>query len=373
MLSTKMLRLRLRFILLEALISLVCFYRLSFCYERKKNSFFLTNISGLGHVLNEFVRDVAIRFVENQNPEIRKAAALTCCQLFINDPIIHQTSFHAISVVSEVISKLLSVAVGDPEPDIRRTILCSLDTKFDRHLAHPENIRMLVFAINEADYEVRQAAMIILGRLAGVNPAYVFPPLRKLLVNLMQGVKSSDDSTHEEEGAKLISLCIANAPMIIKPYVNSLVKILLPKATDANATVASTVMRALGDLATVGGTELLPYIPKLMPTIIDALQDLSSPPKRDSALRALGQLASNSGYVIQPYLDHPHLLDLLVNIIKTEQQGSLRRETIKLMGIFGALDPYKHQVCLFAVFRCSQLLLRMCTDNRDIGRLHRPY
>ena len=87
------------------------------------------------------------------------------------------------------------------------------------------------------------------------------------------------------------------------------------------------------------------HIPKLMPIIIDALQDLSAPNKRDSALRALGQLASNSGYVITPYLDHPNLLDLLVNIIKTEQHGSLRRETIKLLGILGALDPYKHQVC----------------------------
>jgi serine/threonine-protein kinase mTOR len=32
-----------------------------------------------GHVLNEFVRDVAIKYVEDENPEIREAAALTCC------------------------------------------------------------------------------------------------------------------------------------------------------------------------------------------------------------------------------------------------------------------------------------------------------
>jgi FKBP12-rapamycin complex-associated protein len=43
-----------------------------------------------GHILNEFVRDVAIHYVENDNPEIRKAAALTCCQLFVHDPIINQ-------------------------------------------------------------------------------------------------------------------------------------------------------------------------------------------------------------------------------------------------------------------------------------------
>jgi FKBP12-rapamycin complex-associated protein len=67
-----------------------------------------------GHVLNEFVRDVAIRYVEDDNAEIRKAAALTCCQLFVRDPIVHQTSTHSIEVVSEVIEKLLTVGVADP-------------------------------------------------------------------------------------------------------------------------------------------------------------------------------------------------------------------------------------------------------------------
>lgn len=302
------------------------------------------NVESSGHILNEFVRDVAIRYVDHTNAVIRKAAALTCCQLYIRDPIIHQTSKHANKVVAEVIERLLKVGVADPDPDIRRTVLLSLDTKFDRHLSKPENIRSIFLAINDGDFEVRQAAIIIIGRLTVVNPAYIFPPLRKLLVNLMLGIRSSQDPRHEEEGARLISLFIANASSLVKPYVDPLIKIILPKATNPNSTVASTTIKAVGELATIGGTDLLPYIPQLMPVIIDALQDLSSQSKRNSALHALGQLASSSGYVIQPYLDYPQLLDILVNIIKTEQQGSLRKETIKLLGILGALDPYKHQV-----------------------------
>lgn len=247
-------------------------------------------------------------------------------------------------VVGEVVERLLVVGVADPDSNIRRTVLLSLDTKFDRYLAKPENVRSIFLAINDGDFEVRQAAMMIIGRLTGVNPAYVFPPLRKLLVNLMSGVQSSQDPRHEEEGARLIGLFVANASQLVKPYVNPLVKTLLPKATDPNTGVASTTLQAIGELATVGGTDLLPYIEKLMPTIIEALQDLSSQSKRDAALHTLGELASSSGYVIQPYLDYPHLLDLLINITKTEQQGSLRKETIKLLGILGALDPYKHQV-----------------------------
>ena len=299
-----------------------------------------------GHVLNEFVRDVALPYVKNNSPEIRKAAALTCCQIYVHDPIIKQTSFHAIGVVRSVVSRLLDAAVGDPVAEIRRTILLALDAKFDKHLAEQDNIRKIIVAINESDFEVRKAAVEILGRLTAVNPAYVFPPLRKLLQNFTMSVWASEDPVHEEEGARLISLCISNSSSLVRPYVDSLVKTFLPKTMDANPAVAATVIRAIGDLSTLGGTELKPYIPQLMPVIIDALQDLSSPNKRDASLRALGQLASNAGYVITPYLDYPQLLELLTNIIKTEQQGSLRRETIKLLGILGALDPYRHQQSL---------------------------
>lgn len=67
----------------------------------------------IGYILNEFVRDVAIRYVEDDSPQIRKAAALTCCQLLIKDTIVHQVSRHAIQVVSAVLEKLLAVAVSD--------------------------------------------------------------------------------------------------------------------------------------------------------------------------------------------------------------------------------------------------------------------
>ncbi|KAL8733536.1 MAG: hypothetical protein Q9181_003535 [Wetmoreana brouardii] len=296
-----------------------------------------------GHQLNEFVRDVAIRYVENNNPRIRKAAALTCCQIYTQDPIIRQTSSHAIRTVAQVVEKLLVLGVADPVPDIRKTVLRSLDSKFNQQLATPGNIRSAFLAINDTDLEVREAAITIIGRLTEINPAFIFPPLRKLLVNLMSGIKSSKDPKFEEDAARLISIFIANCSRIVKPYVSPLVNTLLPNTTAPNVAVASTSIKAIGELATVGGADVVQYISTLMPIIIGALQDLSSTTKRDAALHTLGQLASSSGYVIQPYLDYPHLLDLLINIIKSEPQGSLRKETIKLLGTLGALDPYKNQ------------------------------
>jgi FKBP12-rapamycin complex-associated protein len=67
-----------------------------------------------GHVLSEFVRGCALPYLEDDHPEIRQAAALTCCRLFVRDPICYQSSNHSIEVISEVLDKLLTVGIADP-------------------------------------------------------------------------------------------------------------------------------------------------------------------------------------------------------------------------------------------------------------------
>ncbi|KAK3316631.1 phosphatidylinositol 3-kinase tor2 [Apodospora peruviana] len=298
-----------------------------------------------GHVLNEFVRDVAIKYVEDDDSEIREAAALTCCQLYVRDPIVNQTSYHALQVVADVIEKLLTVGVSDPEPKIRRTVLAALDERFDQHLAKAENIRTLFFALHDEVFSIREVAVSIIGRLARHNPAYVIPQLRKTIIQMLTELEYTDVARSKEESSKLLSLLTQHAQDLVKPYVSSIIEVLLPKARDPTPSVAATVLQAIGELCTVGGEDMLNYKDTLMPIIIDALQDQSAPVKREAALRTLGQLSSNAGYVVTPYIEYPELLEILQSIIRGEaQHGPLRQETIKLMGILGALDPYKYQM-----------------------------
>jgi FKBP12-rapamycin complex-associated protein len=68
----------------------------------------------VGHVLNEFVRNCALPYLEEDHLEIRKAAALTCCSVFRRDPIGFQGSNNSIEIISDVIDKLLTVGIADP-------------------------------------------------------------------------------------------------------------------------------------------------------------------------------------------------------------------------------------------------------------------
>jgi len=175
------------------------------------------------------------------------------------------------------------------------------------------------------------------------------PSLRKTLIQLLTEIEFSGVGRNKEESARLLALLVIASQRLVKPYVESIIKVLLPKAKDQSAGVVSSVLAALGELARVGGEDLLPFMDQLMPLIIDTLQDQSSSTKRSAALKTLGQLSSNTGYVIDPYIKYPGLLDTLMNILKTEQSATIRRETIKLLGILGALDPYRHKVNILRV------------------------
>jgi len=210
-------------------------------------------------------------------------------------------------------------------------------------LAQAENIRTLFLALNDEVFAIREVTITIIGRLIVHNPAYIMPSLRKTLIQLLSEIEYSGVSRNKEEAARLLSHLIKNSRRLIKPYVEPLLKVLIPKCKDSSPGVASESLKAIGELALIG-EEMIPYLDDLFPMIIETLQDQSNMTKREVALKTLGQLASNTGYIIEPYIKYPNLLNILIGILKTEQNMDIRRQTLKVMGILGALDPYKHKV-----------------------------
>ncbi|KAG6827657.1 hypothetical protein H0H92_010880 [Tricholoma furcatifolium] len=314
-----------------------------------------------GHVLNEFVRANALPYLEDDHPEIRRSAALTCCRLFVRDPICYQASSHAIEVISDVLDKLLVVGIADPgkriyldpyvlgtniyRPDasIRQAVLSSLHERFDKHLAQAENVRSLFIALNDEDFDNRVIAVGLIGRLAKHNPAYVMPSLRKAFIQLLTELEYSTVSRNREECTQLLTLLVGATQRLIKPYALPMLSVLLQKANDSNPTVAANVLMCLGELTCVSGEDAMPHVQELMQVIMSRLADPSLI-KRDAALHTLGQVCSSTGYVISPIADHPQLLELLGRILRTESDQVVRREVVKVLGIMGAVDPYRRKI-----------------------------
>ncbi|KAG7693019.1 hypothetical protein KL933_004170 [Ogataea haglerorum] len=294
--------------------------------------------------LTEFVRYSVIHYIDHDSPEVRLRAALTSSKIYLSDPICLQKSLNSLKAVSEVLDKLLTVCITDPHEEIRLEVLNSLGERFDPQLSQAENVRLLFMALNDESFEIRKAAIKLVGRLAEINPAYIVPSLRKLLIQLLTTLEyGGHNSREKEDTALLLSVLISHTGDLTKPYFKPIMDVLLPATTGPGASVAAAAIAAIGELAVVVGDEMVQYIPQLMPIFIETFQDQSMSFKRDAALKTLGQIAGSSGYVIQPLLDYPQLLGLLVNILKSETSLAVRRETVRLVGILGALDPYKHR------------------------------
>ncbi|CAJ0932770.1 unnamed protein product [Ranitomeya imitator] len=303
-----------------------------------------------GHSLTQFVRHCADHFLNSEHKEVRMEAARTCSRLLT--PSIQQLSGHghvsqtAVQVVADVLSKLLVVGITDPDPDIRYCVLASLDERFDSHLAQAESLQALFVALNDEVFEIRELTICTIGRLSSMNPAFVMPFLRKMLIQILTELENSGVGRNKEQSARMLGHLVSNAPRLIRPYMEPILKALILKLRDPdpNPGVVTNVLATIGELAQVSGLEMRKWMDELFPIIMEMLQDSSLLAKRQVALWTLGQLVASTGYVVEPYRKYPTLLEVLLNFLKTEQNQGIRREAIRVLGLLGALDPYKHKV-----------------------------
>ncbi|PLB50852.1 phosphatidylinositol 3 and 4-kinase family protein [Aspergillus steynii IBT 23096] len=278
-------------------------------------------------------------YVEHDNSEVRKTAALTCCRYLLSELLLKRPHIHRIP--SDVIRRLISLAMGDPDPNIREAVLLAFSSDFDRWLAQPEHIRSLFLGINDESFPVRTAAMCILGRLSSINPAYVLPSLRKVLLNLLTGLMLTKSVSQRLEILKMINAFAANSTSLLEAYVPPILDVLLPRAIDDSEAVATATLEAIGNLFKVAGPSMREYGSRLMPNVLCSLASLTSNTRREAALEAISQIVQSSGSTIHPYVEYPELLPALTKMVKVEEVESIRLSTIRLLGTLGALDPVK--------------------------------
>ena len=76
----------------------------------------------------------------------------------------------------------------------------------------------------------------------------------------------------------------------------------------------------------VGGQKMLKYADDLLVIIEGMLEDSSSAHKQEVVVRTLGQVVASTGLVVEPYNRFPNLLMILLNMLFTEPEQSVRKE-----------------------------------------------
>ena len=245
-------------------------------------------------------------------------------------------------LVEEISIRILMLAVSDPDASVRETALSSLlDDTFDQQLVQADHIHSLFIALNDDVFTIRQLALRRIGRLADRNPAYILPPLRRLLVQLLVELEYQRTSGRKEESAALLGHLIRECPKLVSPYREPIFRALMLRVHDPIASVAGRSLMALAELVKVCHEGMALHVDDIIPALIEALKDQASSLKREQALETLHHLGSYLGCVMEPYLTYPELLNTLLQTIRSEGGSSLARSKVtRVLGCLGALDPY---------------------------------
>ncbi|XP_075980092.1 serine/threonine-protein kinase mTor-like isoform X2 [Anticarsia gemmatalis] len=303
------------------------------------------------NTLMSFIRRCTDHYVLSEQHDVRIEAVKTAAKLLMKAvERCAQTNSRTLNVIiDESLGKLLSVGRSDFDHEVRYRVLeIFTNPIFDRYLAIEEHLNCLFVAINDSNNDVSELALCIVSRLSNINPSYTIPTLRQLFVQVLMELQHSESTRNKEQALRMVNNIISHAPRITRQFVDTILNVLVPKLKQEsnNPTMVSTILKAIGDLAEVngGGSALNQWLPQLMSIQIEILSDPNQLEKRSVALWSFGQVVSATGHVVTPYMEYPHLMDMLLNFLKTEQQTRERRETIRVLGSLGALDPYKHKV-----------------------------
>lgn len=102
----------------------------------------------------------------------------------------------------------MKVAVVDPDFEVRLSVLkcfSSMECDFLMHLAQWDMLKILFLTLSDENFTIKEQAVELMGQLADINPAMVFPKLRGVVKNNISYLSESGVSRNEEHGARMIA------------------------------------------------------------------------------------------------------------------------------------------------------------------------
>ena len=279
--------------------------------------------------------------------------------------------------VEHIIKQLLTMAAADMDPAVRRAIVERFLPSFlgpdasgsaDGGPSHDEGLLMffaqvesanaLTLCLNDTNAHVRLASLTIMGKIARLNPAVSFPVLRRHLQQLLGDFSSSADSARLDETAVLLSAMIEQCPELVMPNLHTIQDKLATKLDQARERIkehggksksghsmTDSIMQVISSLVNKATVLYRPFLPHVLESVIEAITDRWNDAKHlPAAVACLGNITGCTGYVIEPYINHPALLPAMLELLDQTYPASLHVQVVKVIGIIGALGPHTHKL-----------------------------
>lgn len=233
------------------------------------------------------------------------------------------------------------MAASDEDVGVRLVVMQSLnDEALDFYLSVSEPFHILLMILASGTLPCRLLAVAIIERISRTNTGILFPHFRTLLLQNFADLACPYPESVAEEAAIIISEIVKFNPVLIRTIVDPLLRALSPRLLDTNANTATAVITTLTRLVSVNPAAFGRHALSLINSVAKILNDQRSSKRRLAALSFLGSLLRNVRACV-PFERLAELLLEAAELLKIELVRPVRNEAIKLMGVIGALDPYK--------------------------------
>lgn len=319
------------------------------------------NFKGLrSQDLTTFANEYVICYVESTSVRLRALAVAASARLMEVAAQVWEETKRGRAIATElqpeihgILFQLIKVTVADPSPDVRFVALRCLDKpEFHRYLLQSELLNTVIMSLYDESLAIRDCALTIISKLLQDNPAYVFPALRLYLTHLLMVLRCDGEYMlrRRQEVTELINALVHYAPYFTESYADVLMEAFILRLEEIrDSQSAEHALPVLLSIAKMGGLtshlDLNSYKESLVPLIVAFIVETQGvdPSFRTAALKALGAVILNTGFVIKPYVDHSMLLPRLLELLRVESDAKVRLEVQALLGFLGAVDPEEHK------------------------------
>ena len=247
-------------------------------------------------------------------------------------------------MMSEILNKLLSIAISDPDDEVREIMLGSLNKNYNSYLRHKSNLQSLILALNDSNDRVQKRAILILRRLICSNASEIVPALQNSLYRIIRviNMKSSDNEKDVIQNLKLLSCFINNAPFLLTSQRDLIFKFLLNSLQNQKTTqtVTTEIFATLSSLICIAKSSTIKHFDQLIQLVLASFEDMGSTRKRIEVIKCLSNAVRISGFVVFVNYKYVSLNDLIFLLFQLEANPEARSELMRLMGVLGALDCF---------------------------------
>lgn len=272
---------------------------------------------------------------------MRKAAAKTVSLLKFKEK--KDVAFSQ-NTISDILNKLLTIAISDPDMEVRKIMLNSLNHNFNVYLKKRSNLQKLILSLNDSSEEVQEKTVIILKRLIPSNPTEIIPALKKVLYKLIKVINLKAVNNHKgiRKNLKILRCYIEHAPFLLKNHKDLLFRFLLDiiKNRDSTPEITAEIFSTLNSLISISSKETVIYFDEMFSLLLESAQDLAFMNKRLRAVQCLSNVVHTSGLVVYINYKYSDLNELLFLLFQVEPNTKVRTQLMKLMGHLGAIDCF---------------------------------